>query len=275
MPWGPFKFFQRDFVQSPFVILFQGRTGSTHLVSLLDSHPDIKCRSEDFSFDWKEYQEKRDSEKLKTSDPKLRRVHFGMEKYGHNPSTRDIRKHLDSIYRSKFRAAGFKWKFPPQVKGFPEVEEYFQEINERLKVIVLDRKNVLKRAISRFVLSKMQDENIDMHRQNIKKSVNYSAIEIDVEKIVQIAMRSSKDRKKLKVYAKRFENVLHVEYEDLLYKQHWSTKRILRFLDLSPNEHKLRSRYKKATPDCLQNAIVNYDELCEAVKGTELEEMLD
>ncbi|MEM9410389.1 MAG: hypothetical protein AAGA30_04710, partial [Planctomycetota bacterium] len=110
--------------QSPFFIWFTGRTGSTYLCDLLDSHPDIYCRKEDFS-------------EIAVADPKLidpenlvqcrggyffRRLATEQGVIDH-PNADQTVSHLQTIFNRSELASGFKLKFPNQSIVFPEVIE--------------------------------------------------------------------------------------------------------------------------------------------------------
>ena len=75
---------KRDYTR--FIILTRSRTGSSYLVDLLDSHPDIECKGEEFS-------------KLKSASPSLilsglfpRRSHLihGFKIFYYHPLDSDI-----------------------------------------------------------------------------------------------------------------------------------------------------------------------------------------
>ena len=102
--------------KTPFFIWFTGRTGSTFLCDLLDSHPQIYCRKEDFS------DIRVEDESALTADTKIiefRNNRFFRRIYTpagirQNPSRRESVEYLSQIFSSAPEACGFKFKFPNQ-----------------------------------------------------------------------------------------------------------------------------------------------------------------
>jgi len=262
-------------VPAPFIVLFQGRSGSTHLVSLLSSHPGVFCRNEILTFDWQGTfaSPALDGASDKKQTPRV--LHIGGRRYKANPDKHDIVEALDRIYRKpSIQAAGFKLKFPRQVKEFPEAQDYLLDLGDRLRIILLDRENVLKRAISKQVLVNLRNRDVSLHRQNLKNEVLFEPVTIDVEDVIHLATVTANGRAALFEFARQFENSLTIEYEQLRHAEAETMGKVLEFLDL-PTTETLASEYVKVTPDRISLAVKNYDELCRAVSGSPLEAFLD
>jgi hypothetical protein len=65
-----------------------------------------------------------------------------------------------------------------------------------------------------------------------------------------------------------------VVYENLLTEPQNEIKEILEFLDVD-SERSVSAKLRKATSNCLSEAVENYDELVTAVSGSALEAYLD
>ena len=111
-----------------FVILCLGRSGSTHLGSLLDSHPDIRCFAEVLSA---------------TVQP-------GEPGFVHSPHARVV-DYLDGLLEGTVEpVAGFKLPMN-SLRAHPEATDLFED--RRLKVIRLSRTNLLAQLVSRRLLA--------------------------------------------------------------------------------------------------------------------------
>ena len=123
-----------------FMILAGPRTGSTMLASSLNSHPNIVCFREVFSFT-------------------LPGINYGVDGYD-GRDERDLafreRDPLGFLHRriygghpSGIQAAGFKFLYP-HVYGYTDVGTYLQEDTE-IRVVHLLRRNVIRTLVSRKI----------------------------------------------------------------------------------------------------------------------------
>jgi hypothetical protein len=113
----------------PFFIFFPERSGSSHLVNLLNSHPQINCFGEEFH---------------------LRDLPGTQERIPKHNSAASVVNSLRKIYQNEYtKANGFKFKYPGQPERYPEVMNFLTEHSDQVRIIILYRENRLKAAISK------------------------------------------------------------------------------------------------------------------------------
>jgi len=242
------------------------------MCSLLNSHPDVLCRREDFDLVRVE-----DFEADETSFQfKHKLYHRQIKSFGNgvvdNPTPQQSVEHLRKIMSQKRTACGFKFKFDIQIASFPEIVDELHWLNRHLRVILLTRENFLKQAVSRQNMERLQ---FTMNSANLGKNRRrLPPIKLDCARAVHYATRFKASNERFNNSAARFENVKTVVYENLLSNPLGEIKDILGFLGVD-SEQNLSAKLHKATPNCLADAVENYDELVTAVSGTELEAYLD
>ena len=247
--------------KSPFFIWFTGRSGSTHLCDLLDSHPQIYCRKENFSF-----------VKNPGEVPYRSRMLFTPGRKIKNPASSEVLDYLNQIYSTDSLAAGFKFKFPNQSRGFPEVTEQLPQI-PGIKVIELIRENTLKQVIS--IQNRKRIKAMGVSRgANLLESLKLEPLLLDVDTAVDEANKLLLRREEFRQYSAMFSDSISITYEQICFEPQQIIPQILEFLNVDTNVD-LTSRFFKTTPDNIREAVANYEELVAAVKGTKLEEFLD
>ncbi len=264
-----------DQCRSPFFVWFRGRSGSTFLTDLLNSHPQIFCRKEDFA----------DIRVLPGAEPPagtqilerptgkfFRRLHRFKQTID-NPPPIEALEHLYEIFTHGEPACGFKLKHPVQYTVFPEVMHELETLGRHIKVVHLTRKNVLKQAVSTANLERIR-KLPEMNSCNLTKQVEIEPLELNVDRAVAHAGFFLRTEADFANVIQPFPNVHPVDYEELLNSPDEAVSRILRFLEVD-DTIELQSKYKKATPDNIQSAISNYDQLVKAVEGTPFEQFLD
>lgn len=265
---------------NPFVIFFQERTGSTLLCALLDSHPDIVCRREDFH-EIKSHRVDPHSPVNPTTPidgflPQL----SGFRGKVTCPTRKQILGHLYDIYSCQAKACGFKFKFPIQHKLFPDVLEELRHLASRTRFITLSRKNPLKQAVSRQNMLRIQSAlgpgfaNLNSDFTEIEKQkIQQQSFEVDIEAAIsyagQLLKQNRNARKVVSDLLPEGTERLDISYEDLLYRQTETSKQVLRFLGVD-DQIPLNAEVRKATSDRLSEIIENYQELVEEVSKTEL-----
>ncbi len=260
--------------KTPFFVWFTGRSGSTFLCDLLDSHPQIHCRKEDFSevrirhedsiqptTKIVEFQESRFFRRMFTPDGTV-----------DDPSAEAVIQYLEQIFSMGSEACGFKFKYPGQAAVYPEVMESLKQV-EDLKVIELTRGNVLKQAISLRNVSRITQLE-SSQSSNARKQVDLDPLVLDIPLTLAHARFFLRSREDFRKQIAGFSRLLQVTYEGLLQDNQAAQRRILEFLEVDP-EVALKSAFHKTTPDRLREAVQNYDQLATAVAGTELEPFLD
>ncbi len=268
----------------PFIVYFRERSGSTYLCSLLDSHPEVCCRQEDF------HEFKASSSDLSCpplikdgqQESWIRRIgHFG-DSTTEMPTSSQVVAHLHDIFSVPRRASGFKFKYSIQPRLFPEVFEELQNIQAEIKVIALIRNNVLKQAISRQKMMWVRQQtnslkaNFDRSKK-FKKALD-EPFELDVEATINYARYSARENHEFRKDVNRLKKVgnfkVHsINYENLNRDPNSILRHAFSFLGVH-EDSATRTCFAKATSDDLTKAISNYSELHAAVQGTELQTML-
>jgi len=265
--------------ETPFVVLFIDRSGSSHFCSALDSHKTVVCRREDFCELGADTLDKipPGSKPLEFVNRSfLRQIHRFDTQRIVEPTSKQVRAHLHDIFSLPVTSCGFKFKLPIQLELFPEVDQELRMMRGELKVIALFRNNALKQAISRQNLRRIQKDSGDT-QHNLLPGTSLEPLRVDTESLLTSVRNLQGARRTLDTvvndYATLGMEVHRVEYEDLIANPSSVFGDVLEFLKADP-KIQLVSSYGKATPDNLNEAIENYDELRAAVAGTDLEQYL-
>lgn len=229
-----------------FVIFAQGRSGSSLLVDLLDSHPDIYCEGEHLHL--------------------RRNVFFGI---------RSVLAYADGRSRmSKAGAYGFKFKiYQLTPQGIHDPAAFLQALHKRgWKIIHLWRQNVLRQVLSNFVLERRGRAHLEVGK---KLDTSLFPFHVDIEFLMFLV---EERMRMLKQEADVLRNLPHLEivYErDLLAPaaRPISLTRLLTFLGLS--EKPLITKLQRVSTENLREMIENYDELQAEVIARGYERFLD
>jgi LPS sulfotransferase NodH len=241
----------RRMCRSPFFIFFQERSGSTWLVGLLNSHSDIRCLKEVFH------------------------LPSGNRQRGRFPDAATTRSMLEDIYRSRpgVHAAGFKYKYPSQYHHYPDVYDYLLEHADRIKMVLLYRRDRLRAAISMQNHERLKSRGLGSNL-TVETAVNLGKIELDIDVAFRrISAREQADR----LYSAELEKFPqhHVlAYEDLYGKTDEELTALCTFLGVGLGSN-LSAPLVKTTEDRIEDAVSNYKELVERIRGTEYEKYLD
>lgn len=251
----------------PFLIWFHHRSGSTHLVSLLDSHPDIAC--------WKEifYRgEGTATEDLFTQsqEPSVEAFldHLWSYRWGRQ-GTRLWRKDPEAGLP---RGVGFKLKYQ-QAKVYPQVLEYLHQ-KKNIKVIHLVRTNLLATLASAAMLPKLWER---MQRPHLLKGESPNSLErrvhLEPGRVLQDLARLETQIQYGRQQLRGLE-VLEVTYEDLLDAPTDTCRLVLEYLGLD-SAVELSSGYAKVLPRSLFQTLSNAEEIQTALQGSRYETLLD
>ncbi len=254
----------------PFVIWFEGRSGSSLLVSLLDSHPDIRCRAEDFSgIRLDEDQEPVPVRGHQTPVVLFNGLRFqrrlaGLGQVTLGPTNEQTLGHLQELFAQPGAAAGFKFKYPRQHGLFPEIANRLLEQRDRIRLICLRRRNVLKRAISKQNLARVRQQSGKCNLDSLRST---ERLIVDTRQVLDFCARVEQRQAGFDAWARQFSQACDVEYEDLLNRRTVVLQQISKFLDVDPAQI-LESDLVKSTGDRLSEAVGNYDQLVAALEGT-------
>ena len=242
-----------------FVVLTQARTGSNMLVSMLDNHPEIRCRGEVFNprsaFGYENWQRK----------TPLRQI---ANKYMRDYS---VEKYLDSLFllrpEDNIRAVGFKVIYPGQFDRWSNFRYYWRTYD--FKIISLIRHNLLRKYLSSRIANLEDAWSAQEHRG---RSVS---VKIDVGDLKRVIARMDTIYRLIDTLTVEFQGI-QVSYEALFSNRESVMGTLFKFLGIKEFETDgLEPRTVKQNPERLDELIENYDEVCSALHNTQYEWFLE
>lgn len=218
-----------------FVIISRSRTGSTLLMSLLDSHPNVECSGEIFK---------------NLNDKNCHQIwssHFGK-------------------YRKQIKQVGFRLFYYHPFDEDKSVWDFLKK-DKSITVIHLTRNNMLRTLASQKIGSKTKIwTQKDGDVQPV--SVVNKQISLSKQECLDFFKETSQYEEEInKVFNDR--NLVKVNYEELTEHSTSTTNYI--FEKLSVPTHQSISNRKKQNPEPLAELITNYAVLKAAFKGSEFE----
>ncbi|MEE2641789.1 MAG: sulfotransferase [Planctomycetota bacterium] len=241
-------------VKSPFVIFFPERSGSTMLVHLLNSHPEITCEHELFPT-------------VSSGDGKGQLP-------VHDQESEKIQK-LETVYSGQGTiASGFKFKFQGQYEAYPDVSRFFLRNVNCMRMIFLYRENLLKMAVSRQNLVRLKEMG-EEHFLESSSDRELGKIELNLEEARNYIRLQSRNLKFFRRLSHIFEHRMGVSYEQLCTHPRKTLRKICRFLGVAEWEGKPEAPIRKITSDNLEQAIANYGELVDYFRQTRYASFLE
>lgn len=229
-----------------FVLAHLERTGSTFLTGLLNSMPGVRCVGEVF-----------DDFSPKEAKP---------GEAEHNLAI------LDRFYGNpKFEVIGFKFKYPYHHDAYPEIEQRLLERRDEIRMLGMYRENFLKIAVSKQNQRRLLAKGM---KPNLKEVPDLGKLDLDVKKAVGYSRMVIRQFEELQAKVQEFPHHKIVTYEQLLADHQAEGAAVAEFLGVRL-DGPLETHVSKITPNLIKDAISNFDELTEAVTGTELERFLD
>lgn len=213
-----------------FVVITRSRTGSNLLISLLNSNPNIRAYGEKFN-------------RLK-------------------------KKNCNLIYKEIFpmksyKAIGFKIFYQHPIDSEDKTIWDLIKRNKNIKIVHLQRKNILRIHISRLIAGKTKRWS----------SIKEGEIEVDTKKIFIDFEKLIDDVNNTKNWVNNlnneFENnrIINIYYEDLVKNKNETIKDICKFLGVP--HYKSSSKLKKQNPEKIEDLIINYNEIKEKLENTQ------
>lgn len=229
-------------MSAAFVILFEGRAGSTHLTKLLDSHPRIRAQREVLG--GLKNRNKGSAAQLEWVDGALIAPPDGT---------------LDAV--------GFKTKLRDVID-----QAAFADVLMRhdARIVHLERQNLVKQALSGINAQKLARAT---GRYNLfDEADRLPPQHVDPEELRNNLLRREQWQEDLRAFLEQHAlPTLHITYEALLADEPSIVRDVLQFLGVRPA--RLRSPVLKATSDNLREAVLNFDELVASFAGTRYEAM--
>lgn len=245
------------------IILTSQRSGSTFLASCLDAHPDIRC-----------YGEVLNGSHFKPPKPILHfkyptKAYRYLAAGGWNPVA------ILQRYFARTTAPVIVVQAMYNRMDKPSVRRYLSR-NTDIRIIHLRRDNLLKQYVSKALLSVKRGTKDRPWQPHVASPVPAVAIRIDPRKAME-GMR------KVRSNFEEFERFLaghrkiELVYEDMINGQELTAdtwRSLSELLDVAPPQA-APSPLVKMNPSHLRPMVENYDELANALKGTEFERFLD
>lgn len=250
------------------IILTTQRTGSTFLVTCLDSHPDVCCLGELLA-----------GSRLFRVPDLVYKSRYGTKAYRFLRSgawypTRMMRRFLDearigSMELGMRPVMAFKVMYN-QIRP-PWTLDFLRKRTE-IRILHLRRNNLLKVYVSNMLLTVKRDDRWQPHATAPVAAVSMnisSAAAIDFVKHA-VAEYDAHER----IF--RDHPRLALSYETMIDGQALRAevaRDVCRFLGIA--DHAMQSNLVKVNPERLQDMIANYDEFASAIRKTEFADMLD
>jgi LPS sulfotransferase NodH/GT2 family glycosyltransferase len=225
-----------------FVVLFDGRAGSTYLMECLRSHPKIRTKGEELV--------------------RLREKGFGAQ-------AEWIRSFFETPSKAHIRAVGFKTK----LRDVTDPEEFAKLLKAlNVSVIHLERRNVVKQTVSLLNAVRLYETTKDWNLY--AEADRLPPLEIDLVKFADWLSQVEREALRIGRFVEKLPvPTLHLAYEDLLLDSEGTLTRALEFLGV-PLEA-VHARVMKNTSDDLRQAVSNFVKLRAQYAGTEYERMFD
>ncbi len=227
--------------KSRFFVFAQGRTGSTLLTDLLDSHSQIFCHEEifgDHNIGPILFPSRYTDGFAKSVDSSIYGFHVKVYQLKNNTNIKNISKWLKSM----------------ELSGW--------------KIIYLWRRNLLRHAISNI---KARKTNMYHSRE---KGSKRRKIDVNLDE-VESKIKGRKEWRKTEKKCLNNVDYIDIVYEDDLIGEDSQIQACYRIFDfLGIKREKVRSRLDKVTPNRLEDVIRNYEAVVERLRGTEYEKHL-
>jgi LPS sulfotransferase NodH len=235
--------FHRDEI-TPFVLIFDGRCGSTYLTECLDSHPQIRANMEILCAL---------KEKKKSSQEQLEWIH----------------RFLAPEEGSPYKAIGFKTK----LRDVLDVDRFSQVLQElSVHIIHLQRRNLIKSTVSYFNSVRLRDKTGDWNLYD--EGHRPTALTLELHKFNTWLKRiESRVNEETKFVTGLKLPTITLYYEDFLMDSPGLFKRTFAFLGVS--DFPVQGKALKTTSDDLRHAIANFDELRSHYLSTPYKSMFD
>jgi hypothetical protein len=261
------KSFVKKKCTTPFIIWFNERSGSTHLTSLLNSHPEVTCFPEIF-FKGEGLAKSDLFEKSKIADVPIFLDNLFSFQWGVNEPNIVIQTENMTPM-----AVGFKLKYNQLVK-YPKVWSYLLNQKHKIKVIHIVRRNLLSTLVSSAMIPKLYAKfgRPNLHRnvslEGVQRSVNLNPNTI-LDELKKLDAKITQNRQLILDF-----DTIEVSYENLLNHRNETCKRILRFLNVNDNET-LSSNFQKIMSPSIENSINNIDAIRESIADSKYLKFLD
>lgn len=237
------KYFLRSQV-TPYVILFIERDGSTFMISLMTSHPQIQSVYERFAVM---------KQKGATA---IEQINWA-------------RNFFTPPLITKYGAVGFKTK----LVDILDKNAFTQLLHEKkVRIIQMQRRNQVKAVISRMNAKRLFDATGKWNLYNEKERL--PAFEVDPQIFHKYLQERIQADEELTNFTKGLNlPILKMVYEDLLLNREKVISNVFNFLEVDP--YPVEGKTLKNTSDDLREVVLNFEQLRSKYAGTPFESMFD
>lgn len=229
---------------TPFVVLFLERDGSTYLIGMLNSHPEIKTVYERFAV---------------------------MRQKGQNAQEQLAwaTEFFTPPFIGRKAAIGFKTKLVDVL----DPEPFAQLLHEKeCRVIHMRRRNRVKAVVSKINARRLYEATGNWNLYD--KTDRRPPMNVAPEQFAALLQEREELDEELRSYVEQLSlPKLTVCYEDLLQDRDGVLQDVFAFLGVRP--HPVEETTMKHTKDDLREALENFDALRARYEGTEYEQMFD
>jgi len=247
-----------------FVVLFQGRTGSSYLTDVLDRHPEVTAGGEWLADLWSVASARGATPGARLHDA-LRRIVRGC------PASRQITeaRAFFAEERPPTRVAGFKTK----VSDLLDLQGMRAGLEDSsVRAVVMHRENLVKQTVSHLNAMRLHQRTREWNLHD--EADRLEAFAPTVAHFQEALRRVVFDDRVLRAFADLLDAPrLELEYGDLLRDRDAWFGSVYDFLEVEPRP--IESDVRKNTRDDLRRVLTNFDELRDAYRGTRFETMFD
>jgi LPS sulfotransferase NodH len=243
------------------IILTSQRSGSTLLVSSLQSHPELLCRGELLIAGMGMPTPRM----LENSRHAFKVVRFFWTGAWH--STRTMRRFYavsgprTHVFKAMYNHLAAPW-----------TRDWLVRQND-IRVIHLQRRNLLKQYVSYLLMGRRRDKRGWL--PNTTEPVAPVRIRVSPDKAIRY-FRRMQDTYPRFADLFREHDVLPLVYEDMVDAEQIATGTAEQLCDfLQVSRRPLKTPYVKINPDGLRDIVTNYDELSAALRRTQFADFLD
>lgn len=249
-----------------FIVLTSPRSGSTWIVDLLDSHPDITCFSEVFVHGYYGRPTDGGNPNIRTWDS------FATTRLPELGRTGRLKLYFEYLDRHVFsaahgsRAVGFKLMYEQAMRGFG-IPAYLKARN--VSIVHLIRHNHLD-----LILSEEGRLARKMFHAPVGAEIPKIQIELEAHTLLfRIRERAGVVEQARADWSRFGLPCLELSYEEML-KDPSLIRQVLEFLNLPGDGIELSSPLQKLNPTSHRDLLSNFEEIEQTLRGTEFDWML-
>lgn len=230
------------------MIIFEGRNGSSNVVSHLNSNPEIICYPEIMARCGGPRQKKLLRAMAEGEDPTGLIPFKGMQKFFHEP-------YEDKIQSPRITSIGFKTKLH-DICILPEFFPFL--VRQNFALVYLFRKNRLKAVISHINALRLNQKTSELNATQPEHVVE--KLHVSVSQIQALLERRDFVESLHRWFYDKFTGPkTRICYEEMLQDEARFFSSLQTFLGVEPVA--TTGKFFKNTSDNLQEAVANYDEL--------------